>query len=433
MISPHSPLSNRYANQNNCHSEEVSKAVAITHGYFMALGISFAILTILIWARFSDVRGRRTVLRLCYISIVLSHCLTMLSLLFWRLSGLSGLYATAIIQGIFGGPSLLMATCYAMLTDVLHETERMTWYARAIGIMYAARIIGPSIGSYLLNQRLLLPIYVTTVLATLNFITVLCLPETLNKNSLPLSDRQGFSMIRHFKESIEAIQLCGRNNRMLLITFASFAYFFSFPIVSILVQYVNVQCHWSMEKAGFLTSLHAAAKFVVAVILLPIVKNFINNRWTTNSTTLNVSLVVFSFAIDSGSWLFVAVLPRFMLIPSLALGTLGVGLSASLRVLAAEETTADQNGRLFACFGVVDALGILFASPVLAATYSATMSSYPEAAFVLVAAIFGICAVIFVQYKNCTGSHKNHVCAEHDTLYQSLDDGFENTDIALGK
>lgn len=418
---------NGFADAKICHSDEINQRVAMVNGYFRALGICLAIITILPWGRFSDAKGRRIAFRASYMGIVVSHVLTVIAIWSWRITGVLGLYLAALVLGAFGGWSLLSATYYAMLTDVLHQEVRLVWYARAVGIWYSGQIIGPAIGSFLMSQQLLLPIYFTTSLAIVNLIIVFCLPETLKIQPKSSNNKRRF-LFEELQGSFAAMLLCARNTRMILISLTSFACYFSFSIVAVLVQYVNTQCHWSMEYAGYLSSLSAAAKFTIATCLLPFIKSLIHKRWSTNDSALNIIVAKFSFAVDAVSWLLVAVLPTSFLIPSLGLGTLGIGVSSALRSLAVAEIPPSEHGRLFACLGVVDALGVLVASPVLAWLYGATLSRYPEAAFVFVALIFAMCAIAFYGYKERPGIGVAGDCV----LYQSLEQESENTDIAIG-
>lgn len=402
----------------------------MVNGYFKAFGISLAILSIILWGRYSDAKGRRLAFRVCYLGVVIAHVLTVLAFWFWQTTGVAGLYLTAIVSGLFGGPSFLVATYHAMLTDILDQNDRLIWFARTVGVWYSGRVVGPAIGSFLLNQQLLLPIYAVTVLASLNLIPVYCLPETLVSNLQTPASVIRWDFHRIVRGAVDTLLLCFYNKRMVLITFTSLVYYFSFSIVAILVQYVNTKYHWSMEMTGYLASVHAAAKFLVAMTFLPIWKTYIFNKWRTTDTRTNVIIVIFSFVVDCASWLFVAILPFSFLIPSLGLGTLGIGLSASLKALAATEIPSQDHGKLFACLGVVDALGILVASPALAAIYSATLTSYPEMAFIFVAFLFGLCAVIFWRYEKFDGSARPGRAEDH-ILYQSVHTGLESTDIAL--
>ena len=390
-FSLYSADANPFAASGPCITDAISVEVATMDGWVTSVGMLLSVITSLFWGRTSDVMGRQWTFRICAIGAVLSQILFLMAI--WTPFFTFGIYFASFLGGLFGAPAALVSVSYAMLSDILDERARLLWFMRVVGMWYAARIVGPSIGSYLLSVQLLSPVYWATISICSSLAVLRWLPETLRSFSKRSSTQQ------EFYTSLTSISLCFSNHNLTIIAATNFSYFFGICIIPILTIYVNTTAGWSIEAAGYLSSFQAILKFLAALVLIPLGKRCLLGKITLNNDDIDMRIALYSLLIDGVSWLSIAMLPSSCLLISVALGCLGVGATSSMRTLAVSQVPPEDHGRLFAALGVVDALAATVAAPVLAWIYGVTSSSHPASVFAVVGLIFCASGVTYLWYR----------------------------------
>ena len=199
----------------------------------------------------SDHFGRRPVLMVCIIGTVLSVSLFGLgaalgaSLMAGSGAslGLALMFAGRSLQGIAGGTA---ATAQAVIVDVTPPAKR----AQALGLVGVAIglgfIIGPGVGSWLVDVHLSLPIAMAVAVSLLNLLlTLLFFSETL-----PRAARQPSLSLGAFNPFWNMIEILGtpRVGRLSL-GFGSF-FLVAYSCVALLVPFVSLELQWQPTDAG---------------------------------------------------------------------------------------------------------------------------------------------------------------------------------------
>lgn len=157
------------------------------------LASSFAIAQFLLspfWGRISDRFGRKPIISVSLLGLSASFLLFGLSdSIFW-------LFIGRILQGVFSAASIPVAQAY--VADVTSKEERIKGMGYLGASMASGFIFGPGIGGVLSSISISFPFFVASLVAILNFISVLIfLPESLNKRTEKLIIKEGFLNIRH--------------------------------------------------------------------------------------------------------------------------------------------------------------------------------------------------------------------------------------------
>lgn len=163
------------------------------------LAASFAIAQFFlspIWGRLSDRFGRKPIIGVALLGLSVSF------LIFGLSDNLTWLFISRVLQGTFSAAALPVAQAY--ISDVTSKDERIRGMGNLGASLAAGFIFGPGIGGILSGIHLSFPFFVASVLAALNFVSVLIfLPESLNKKVEKLTIKEGFFNIKHMYRGLK--------------------------------------------------------------------------------------------------------------------------------------------------------------------------------------------------------------------------------------
>lgn len=157
------------------------------------LASSFAIAQFLlspIWGRLSDRFGRKPIIAIALFGLSFSF------LLFGFANNLTWLFIARILQGMSAAAALPVVQAY--ISDVTSKEERIKGMGKMGASLAAGFIFGPGIGGTLSAINISFPFFIASVVALLNFISVLILlPESLTQKAEKLAVKEGFFNIKH--------------------------------------------------------------------------------------------------------------------------------------------------------------------------------------------------------------------------------------------
>lgn len=158
------------------------------------------------WARYSDHRGRRRVLAITELGLLLNDACFLIIASYPRLvmqTELWILLAGPAIDGVLGGFSTITATMHAYISDVTPDGSRATAFSRLGAALMAGLAIGPVLGSALISAtgNLLAPFYVSVSIHTLFVLLIrFVLPESLSSDSRKILDKRAKAAKQAAKE-----------------------------------------------------------------------------------------------------------------------------------------------------------------------------------------------------------------------------------------
>lgn len=163
------------------------------------LASSFAIAQFLfspIWGRLSDRFGRKPIIAIALFGMSFSF------LLFGLSNSLTWLFVARILQGVFAAAALPVVQAY--ISDVTSKEERIKGMGKMGASLAAGFIFGPGIGGTLSAIHFSFPFFVASLVAFLNFISVLIfLPESLTQKAEKLLIKEGFFNIKHMYHGLK--------------------------------------------------------------------------------------------------------------------------------------------------------------------------------------------------------------------------------------
>ncbi|CAK9787407.1 unnamed protein product [Cutaneotrichosporon oleaginosum] len=141
------------------------------------------------WAAYSDRRGRRIVLAITEVGLLLNDICFLTIARHPRLVVQSRLWILLLgpaIDGLLGGFSTIVAAMHAYISDVTPDGSRATAFSRLGAAIMAGMAVGPVLGSALINATgsLLAPFYISITVHALWVVLIrFLLPESLSSDS----------------------------------------------------------------------------------------------------------------------------------------------------------------------------------------------------------------------------------------------------------
>ena len=307
----------------------------------------------------SDHCGRRPVLIVCIIGTALSVGLfglgavlgTKFAVGSGASLGLALMFVGRSLHGVVGGTA---ATAQAVIVDVTPPAKR----ARALGLVGVAIgmgfIIGPGMGSWLMDVNLALPIAMAAAIALLNLLLTLfffseTLPRSARQPSLSLGALNPFwHMIRTFANP--------RVGRLSL----GFSLFFIvlYSCVTILVPFVSLELQWQPTDVGQAFALLGVVAIVVQGVLLgPLSKWLGEQRLVPMAIGLMLVGCLLASLARPG-----ATAPDVMAKPfihsAVIMWAMGIGLMVpSLRAIISRRLDAGSQGQVLGSLQALQSLG----------------------------------------------------------------------------
>ena len=218
----------------------------------------------------SDHFGRRPVLMVCIVGTALSVGLFGLgAALGTHLDGagssaslgLALMFVGRSLHGVAGGTA---ATAQAVIIDVTPPAKR----AQALGLVGVAIglgfIIGPGVGSWLMDVHLSLPIAMAVAVALLNLLLTLW----LFSETLPMSARQPSLDLSAFNPFWSMIQTLGSPRVGRLSVGFGLFFIVLYSCVTILVPFVTLELSWQATDVGQAFALLGVVAIAVQGVLL---------------------------------------------------------------------------------------------------------------------------------------------------------------------
>ncbi|KAJ3574175.1 hypothetical protein NP233_g1930 [Leucocoprinus birnbaumii] len=386
------------------------------------------------WSRLGDTHGRKPVF-----IIFLSGALLMESVfvLVMRPNSFFARHAERLIlvgpiaEGFVGGLSTFNGAFHAYVTDCTRPGSRSRIFSTIQGIVFVGLSFGPWFGGFFLPKTGYSDSFfyssITLLVCTILYITFIC-PESRfpsrdeNTYSRDFSDLKSSPIQasrRLFKKFMTDLfssvaifspkRVPDTNKRswnMTLVGLSFFLYCVSIGVYAAKYLYAQHVYNWTTAQLGYYMSTLWISRALNLLVLLPIIIHYLKPKRTSppgaqaSPSEIAAELVFdkylaqISLFIDGLADALVAAVssnsePLFIVLSCMtsftsggnpALQSLG---AICLHVLGA----SDQAGALFGALGVLNSIAHIVSPTIYAATYGATVATFPQAIFVLAACL----------------------------------------------
>ncbi|KAK9418932.1 putative Major facilitator superfamily (MFS) profile domain-containing protein [Seiridium unicorne] len=375
---------------DRCKAEPIQSEISFILGWRDVFENLPAILLAMPYGVLSDRIGRRKVMILATIGVVLND--TWIRLVYWfpnlpiRLVWLSGIW-----QMIGAGAPTLTSIVYAQVADVCPVEQRPVAFSFIQAALLVPQIVFLPIGSAFMSINPWIPMIATTVLGvTAILIACLILPETSpavaessgqdgerepllnreNGNAPAKSDVR--SRVLEAAKSVKAIYHRASSNLAVTCVLISL-FVFNFGLQAdgvLLLLYASKRLRWTLDAASLLLSLRTIVTLTLLSVVLPALSRFILAWLKIPEKAKNKLLtqVCGLFLAIGAAIIFLANSWVAMIVGQLVFSAGSVFLVPA-RSLLAGLTEQKHTGALFTLSAVMLHGGFLAAAPTMAATF----------------------------------------------------------------
>jgi MFS family permease len=350
----------------------------------------------------SDLRGRKLVLVLNMLSMILTWAVI---ILVGRLKSLpiEAMIAGPILTLIGGGECVLISTTAAAIADFVPDQGlRTTVFAWMSSLSYVTTLGMPALAAYTMSVNLWLPFWIGISLLVLALPIALSLPKHVAvvtedeiEETRPLLIRTTPSgsesiisvhhpgslynrAVIHIKYTISHIK--SRPMFQLLIGIFFLASFAS-SNSPLFVQYISKRYRWTFSQAGYLLSVKAAVNVTLLTVIVPFLVH-LASKFGTPGLDININGTRINLAISIIGAICIAAAPKIgFLIASLVVYALGSALPVFTMSLVKSKDHSEEplnakgfNGQDYSIVILFKTFGTLLGIPIMTAVWTKGIS-----------------------------------------------------------
>ncbi|KAK1590933.1 ATP synthase F0 [Colletotrichum navitas] len=324
---------------NVCKSAEVQGELAMIKGWQTSFGSIPPLLTAIPYGVIADKYGRRPVLSLAMLGIMLEFTWRLQPLLWPDVLPLWTVWFGSAFQFIGGGAGMAAAMVWTMVSDVVPVSNLTKVYFRIGAVALGGQLFVAPLSAYLQVKSPWMPLAIGNILLIIGTCLPPFIPETLE---LRRAADEEFEQTLHRPEHgtkdqhtvMEQIMVAFRNDmghiynfiiksRRVIPLVAGFNLTLIVKYVKeeIMSQYVHNLFGWSWAKATLVSTVAVIARIIMLLAILPVAGWYITKRtavhpltrdlWLVRMTGILLSLGCFMVAVAYTPWFFVIALIIF--------------------------------------------------------------------------------------------------------------------------
>ncbi|KAL4935447.1 major facilitator superfamily domain-containing protein [Aspergillus oleicola] len=415
------------SNPSQCKDADVQSELALINGWKDTFDQLPGIILALPYGFMADRVGRKKVLLLSLLGLVLQEgCLRLIC---WNSNSIPprAIWLTALFQIVGGGSQIATSMVFTIMTDIFPVEKRTNAFFLIASGALVADIMANPISAYLMTSSPWVPYLASMVVEVVGVLAALGVPETMPKvlhgeqesaASESATDVDS-DEIGDERENASAIEERHRqNNRLkkllhpattqlhrlrefiwsdrniLAVTIAFFAANAAQQALPFMLQYVSRRFEWSMGKASILKSLKGTINLILLLIILPSMSRLLTVRFHFSPVKRDLLISRVSAAFQTlGLILMGTVSHPIPFILGLSITSLGWGFPSALRSVATALVSDHQVGLLNTIIALVQGFAGVLGMPGIAAVFRMGInwgSNWMGMLFFVAALLFGL-------------------------------------------
>ncbi|GAB7352788.1 hypothetical protein MBLNU459_g3409t2 [Dothideomycetes sp. NU459] len=376
-----------------CKVAKIQSQVASLRGWQTFLDGIPSLLLAIPFGIIADKYGRKPILTLAMCSFPLRLAWLYTVCWFWQSFDIRMTWLSSLHSLLGGSSAVASALFYCVVSDVTNVNDRASRFFALMACSLCASFVSNPIVAYLMIFNPWIPMLAGLVLMILPLPLIAILPETLNYRH-PLLDVTGPSPVVGEDPSsststpapttttiwsrcgallVEATHFAIKDWRVgsLSLTFL-LHYLTNNSAVTLMVQYASTRYGLSLSRATLLLTVRSGAMVVVLLVLLPAATQHLltQRRFTGQQKDLALARAS-AVVMVAGLWLLALAPTVAAFVAALLILTLGIGFVSLVRSFMTSLVPAGDVAKMYAIIGVVDTLGLMAGSPLLAFLFQA--------------------------------------------------------------
>ncbi|KAK5989003.1 Efflux pump ustT [Cladobotryum mycophilum] len=367
-----------------CKSDDVQSELALLVGWNQSFNQLPGILLALPYGLMADRVGRKTVLLLSLIGLLMEEVVIRMIVWWSDFIPLRVIWLAPLFQIAGGGPQIATSMAYTMISDVFPAERKSSIFFLLAAVILLGEILATPISAVLMSYTPWLPSLLGIAFEVIGLAAAALVTETLPKSSKVEDDEREQGPGQHSVSGDQdgwAAQMSQRWNRLrhshydFSLSMNLFLIIGAFILASIgtqalqlVIQYASKRFSWSIAEASFLVTIKGIVNLVLLLVLLPRLSLILGKHMPTaikdliivqgSAWMLALGTAIMAFATHPG--LFIVGICTF---------ALGWGFYSALRSMATAIVSPSQTGVLNTTIALSQSMGSMAAGPLLALAF----------------------------------------------------------------
>ncbi|KAJ5465588.1 hypothetical protein N7530_009375 [Penicillium desertorum] len=371
---------------NPCKSEAVQGELALVIGYQNTFDVVPGLILSLPYGILSDRWGRRPLLYLSLLGILLAEIWVRIVCLWSSVIPLRMVWLSAAFKIIGGGDQVLTAIALVIVADVFSEDERATALFRLQSCVQTAEILATPLSAYLMTFGPMFPFILSICIIIVGSIPSFFLPETLRNikgkqvsREAPEQDsgseqtqpprKQAVlqELTRQVREFAQLTRFIWADSNICLMVFVMFVTVMSRQCTNLLLQYVSNKFDWSISRASLLISLRGIFGLVTYLVIMPILAYLAAKHLNIHGKHSDHFLSKGSGVLSIIGFAIISIAPTpAILIGGQVISSIGSAFMITTRSMATSLVQPDHAGTLYSAIAIAQGVGTLLSGPLFA-------------------------------------------------------------------
>ncbi|PWY64054.1 MFS general substrate transporter [Aspergillus heteromorphus CBS 117.55] len=400
-----------------CKSEPVQSELALVNGWKDTSEFLPGILLAVPYGVLADRWGRRPVLLLGILGVLLGEIWVRVVCMYPTVLPLRLVWLSGIWRIIGGGDLTLSSVAMVMIADRFPEDEIATALFRLSSAVILSEVLATPVSAYLMTRDPWMPFMLGLGISTLGSLSAFLIPESLtdikSKTSSPDEEetrpdpagKGSVSVRQYIKGKLQALRdsirfIMGKP-AVTVCLFAMFATSISRQSTSLLLQYTSKRFEWSIANSSLLISLRGTITLANFLLLTPALSFLLTRHFHLPGKLKDLRLAqISSFTAALGFIIIATASSRAIVILGIVVLSLGAAFAVSCRSFVTSLVRPDRVGTLYSSAAAVTSLGTVVSGPLLAYAFRLGLHWGPEwfgLPFLLAGGVYFLAAVAMVR------------------------------------
>ncbi|KAF3937485.1 hypothetical protein ABW19_dt0204557 [Dactylella cylindrospora] len=426
-----------------CKIDDVQTQLAYIKG---GQGFFEAIPTLLLaipYGYYADKRGRRFVLFLTELGLILAMAWILLVCYNWETIPIQAVWGTGVFRIIGAGPAVAFAMIMSMVADVSSETSRSRNFYKLFSAYLCTQLVGPPLTYWAMKKALWLPYIICMISLAASFPILLAIPETLSyvkrrteytdddsdSNGIHANGHGGKWNWRTKLPDMSVYKKFMKDYRIILGLVATFIAQIRMIALEIIMPYASKKFGWELSETTSLIFLVAVVNLVLFLVILPYITEILKEKTEMPSKKIDLWIARIShvcFTVGS-LILFFSWVPVVLFI-GLAVFSLGFGARVSMLSALTGLVHKEETARLYTLVSILEAGSHLTSSPSLQAAlaqgikWGGKLLGFPFLVMALYFPIGVACSFLIRIDGDIGGNEDEQSLAEESSVLQPHED-----------
>lgn len=313
---------------------------------------------------------------------------------FWQAFDIRMTWLSSAFASLGGGGATTSALCFVVLSDVVPESKRAGVFLRVGAFNVLASLVMPPLAAWLMIYNPWIPTLGGTVLMLIPALLVPFFPETLNfrhrhhphtfdtdtgasyavaRDCDPavLRKMSALGLARQWLSELKrATSFLTDDWRVPILTLPFLAHMLLGLCGPLLLQYVSKRYGLTFSKSTLLMTVRSGVVVLLLFVILPYVSTAVQRRYRLSAQKKDLYLARISQIFVATGFILIGLSPNIPTVAiSMAIASLGMGAPLLLRSFLTSLVPTNHIARVFSFLSVVDILGAMSGSPLLAGLF----------------------------------------------------------------